>query len=317
MNELLTGGGDIQAIIVGALVVFSVFLGALGIRSSNSRRGAIASAALAGIPDSADADLRSMEMSQSPSERILMPMVRMLTGIGRVFTPQANLAQWQRDLMMAGLLNQLSVTDFLGIRALVGTVLGIGSFFTLSTTGTTGFSAILFALVPFMIGLYLPIFWLKSKVTARQTAIRRAMPDALDMMSICVDAGLGFEAALQKVAWQWNNELTEEFRRVITEIRVGVSRVDALRHMVDRTSVPDIASFVAVLVQADQLGIAIKDVLHTQAEQMRIKRRQRAQESAQKAPLKMLFPLVFFIFPSMFAVILGPAVPKLMNAFSR
>lgn len=316
MEQLLSVGGNSQAIMVAGLVIFTVVLVAMGIRSSRNSSNAIASAALAGGPKNADVDLRSLEMSQSSSERLLMPLVRMLTGIGRVFTPQANLAQWQRDLMMAGLLNRISVTDFLGMRALVGTVLGVGSFFMFSTN-TTGFSALLFALVPFMIGLYIPIFWLKGRVSDRQKQISRAMPDALDMMSICVDAGLGFEAALQKVAWQWDNELTEEFRRVITEIRVGVSRVDALRHMVDRTSVPDIASFVAVLVQADQLGIAIKDVLHTQAEQMRVKRRQRAQESAQKAPLKMLFPLVFFIFPSMFAVILGPAVPKLMNAFSR
>lgn len=316
MSQLLMSGGDTQAMIVAGLVIITIFLVALGVRSSRNQRNAIASAAMAGRPGAQDIDLRSLEMAQPSTERLLMPIARMLTGVGRVFTPQANLAQWQRDLLMAGLINRLSVTDFLGIRALVGTVLGLTSFFMFSA-GTTGFSALLFALVPFMVGLYVPIFWLKGRVTKRQKAISRALPDALDMMSICVDAGLGFEAALQKVAWQWDNELTEEFRRVITEIRVGVSRVDALRHMVDRTCVSDMASFVAVLVQADQLGIAIKDVLHTQAEQMRVKRRQRAQESAQKAPLKMLFPLVFFIFPSMFAVILGPAVPKLMNAFSR
>lgn len=315
MSQLLTGPSDVQAMMVAGLVIITIFLVAMGLRSSRSRRNAIASAALAGRP-AADIDLRSLEMTQPSTERLLMPLARMLTGVGRIFTPQTNLAQWQRDLLMAGLINRISVTDFLGIRALAGTVLGLTSFFLFST-GTSGFSALLFALIPFIMGLYIPIFWLKGRVTKRQKSINRALPDALDMMSICVDAGLGFEAALQKVAWQWDNELTEEFRRVITEIRVGVSRVDALRHMVDRTAVPDMASFVAVLVQADQLGIAIKDVLHTQAEQMRVKRRQRAQESAQRAPLKMLFPLVFFIFPSMFAVILGPAIPKLMNAFSR
>lgn len=316
MSQLLTGPSDVQAMMVAGLVIITIFLVAMGLRSSRSRRNSIASAALAGRPGAADVDLRSLEMTQPSTERLLMPLARMLTGVGRIFTPQTNLAQWQRDLLMAGLINRISVTDFLGIRALAGTVLGLTSFFLFST-GTSGFSALLFALIPFIMGLYIPIFWLKGRVTKRQKSINRALPDALDMMSICVDAGLGFEAALQKVAWQWDNELTEEFRRVITEIRVGVSRVDALRHMVDRTAVPDMASFVAVLVQADQLGIAIKDVLHTQAEQMRVKRRQRAQESAQRAPLKMLFPLVFFIFPSMFAVILGPAIPKLMNAFSR
>ena len=135
------------------------------------------------------------------------------------------------------------------------------------------------------------------------------------MISICVDAGLGFEAAIQKVAFQWDNDLALEMRRIIHEIRMGVTRSDALRHLADRTGVADVANFVAVLIQADQLGIAIRTVLHTQAEQMRVRRRQRAQEAAQKAPLKMLFPLTIFIFPAMFAVILGPAIPKFMQAF--
>ncbi|MCB0083733.1 MAG: type II secretion system F family protein, partial [Caldilineaceae bacterium] len=157
--------------------------------------------------------------------------------------------------------------------------------------------------------------WLHSKVRNRQRAIERSLPDALDMMSICVDAGLGFEAAIQKVAFQWDNELAHELRQVIRELRVGLTRAEALHNLVERTAIPDIASFVGVLVQADKLGIAIKDVLHTQSVQMRIRRRQRAEESAAKVPLKMMFPMVFFIFPAMFAVILGPAVPRIMTMF--
>ncbi len=142
-----------------------------------------------------------------------------------------------------------------------------------------------------------------------------ALPDALDRMMICVDAGLGFEAALQKVSAHWNNELGLEFRRVIGEMRLGISRVDALHHLVERTGVPEMTSFVAVLVQADRLGIAISNVLHTQSAEMRIRRRQRANEAASKAPIKMLIPLVLFIFPAVFAVILGPAIPQIMAAF--
>jgi tight adherence protein C len=166
----------------------------------------------------------------------------------------------------------------------------------------------------FVIGLYIPNFWLNSKAKKRQKAIATALPDILDMMSICVDAGLGFEAALQKVAFQSDGDLAMEMRRVISEIRVGVSRGDALRHLAERTKVQDVASFVAVLVQADRLGIAIRNVLSTQSVQMRIKRRQRAEEEAGKAPIKMLIPLALFIFPSMFIVILGPAIPRLMTA---
>ena len=135
------------------------------------------------------------------------------------------------------------------------------------------------------------------------------------MMSICVEAGLGFEAAMQKVAYHWQNDLALEFRRVVNEIRLGVRRVEALHHLVDRTGVEEVAAFVAILVQADKLGISIRDVLQTQSVQMRVRRRQRAEEEARKLPLKMLFPLVFFIFPALFAVVLGPAVPQLVEMF--
>jgi tight adherence protein C len=184
------------------------------------------------------------------------------------------------------------------------------------TRGSTS-KALMFTAGAFLIGLYLPNMWLNSKAQARQKAIARALPDTLDMMSICVDAGLGFEAALQKVAFQSDGELAMEMRRVISEIRVGVARADALRHLAERTQVSDVASFVAVLVQADRLGIAIRNVLNTQSIQMRILRRQRAEEEAGKAPIKMLIPLAIFIFPAMFAVILGPAVPRVLASFGH
>jgi tight adherence protein C len=222
--------------------------------------------------------------------------------------------QLQSELIKAGLANKISVPDFMGIRVLagIGTLICTYFFYGINQPAS---SAVLFSLAGFMVGLYLPNFWLKSNIGKRQKAIQRMLPDALDMMSICVDAGLGFEAAIQKVAFQWDNELAHELRQVIRELRVGLSRADALHNLSERTGVRDIASFVAVLIQADRLGIAIKDVLHTQAVQMRIRRRQRAEESAAKAPLKMMFPMVFFIFPAMFAIILGPAIPRLMSAF--
>ncbi|MFN8490669.1 MAG: type II secretion system F family protein [Caldilineaceae bacterium] len=258
--------------------------------------------------------IREIEMAKPWRERVFKPTLNRLTGFGRIFTPARNLEQLQRDLIMAGLVDKFTVTDFLGLRFLSGAVCSAIAFLTTSLNRPVA-SALLIALALFMLGLYLPNFWLRSQVRERQRKIARALPDALDMMSICVDAGLGFEAAIQKVAIQADNELALEMRRVISEIRVGVTRGDALRHLVDRTGVSDIANFVAVLIQADQLGIAIRNVLHTQAEQMRVRRRQRAQEAAQKAPLKMLFPMTIFIFPAMFVVILGPAIPRFMEIF--
>jgi tight adherence protein C len=259
-------------------------------------------------------DLRGMQLKQPFSERVIKPMLRRLYGMGRYFTPSKSIQDLQQNLIVAGLPGGLTVTDFLGLRALGGASLG-ALVFTGMVVRVPPSQALLMAGAAFGIGLYMPNMWLKSKVQARKKAIGRALPDMLDMMSICVDAGLGFEAAIQKVAFQSDNELALEMRRVISEIRVGVSRADALRHLVERTQVADVASFVAVLVQADRLGIAIRNVLTTQSVQMRVQRRQRAEEEANKAPIKMMIPLAFFIFPAMFAVILGPAVPRLMGAF--
>jgi tight adherence protein C len=259
-------------------------------------------------------DIRSLQLRQPFAERVIRPMLRQLYGMGRYFTPSKGIQGLQQNLIVAGLPGGLTVTDFLGLRALTGASLA-AVVFTLMVVRTSPGQALLASGGGFALGLYMPNMWLKNKVQARKKAIGRALPDLLDMMSICVDAGLGFEAAIQKVAFQSDNELALEMRRVISEIRVGVSRADALRHLVERTQVTDVASFVAVLVQADRLGIAIRNVLTTQSVQMRVQRRQRAEEEANKAPIKMMIPLAFFIFPAMFAVILGPAIPRIMNAF--
>jgi len=163
------------------------------------------------------------------------------------------------------------------------------------------------------IGYVLPSFWLGSKTRSRQKEITHAMPDALDLLVIAVEAGLGFDAAVQRYTEKSDNALAREFRRAIAEIRMGRSRRDALKEMVHRTEVPDLNTFISAIIQADQLGVSISRVLTVQADQMRILRRQRAEEQAAKAPLKMLFPMIFLIFPSMFIVILGPSVPTLLG----
>ncbi len=302
-------------LLITMLVMGSTFTLMLGIRSQRNRK---MEAVLAAMSNQAmmPASLRELEMTRSSTDRIFKPILRRLHSLGRLLAPSSNLDQWHRDLIAAGLTEKISVPDFLGIRVLGAVAAATFTYFVFGT-GKPISVALLLSFAGAIVGLYLPIFWLKSRVGQRRKSITKMLPDALDMMSICVDAGLGFEAAIQKVAFQWDNDLAHELRQVIREMRVGLSRVDALHNLVERTGVPDLASFVAVLVQADRLGIAIRDVLHVQAEQMRMRRRQRAEESAAKAPLKMMFPMVFFIFPSMFAVILGPAVPRLMNMFPK
>lgn len=294
------------------LVMTSAFTVIMALRATLKRQEI--SAAGVASARGATPDIRSLQLRQPFAERVMRPMLRRLYGMGRYFTPSKSIADLQQNLILAGLPGGLTVTDFLGLRALAGASLGV-LIFTLMVVRSSPGQALLMAGAAFGLGLYMPNMWLKNKVQARKKAIGRALPDLLDMMSICVDAGLGFEAAIQKVAFQSDNELALEMRRVISEIRVGVSRADALRHLVERTQVGDVASFVAVLVQADRLGIAIRNVLTTQSVQMRVQRRQRAEEEANKAPIKMMIPLAFFIFPAMFAVILGPAVPRIMNAF--
>jgi tight adherence protein C len=149
--------------------------------------------------------------------------------------------------------------------------------------------------------------WLSSKIKRRQDNIWKALPDALDLLTICVEAGLGFDMAMGKVYEKWENELAIAFGRVLREIQLGKLRREALRDMAARMDVPDVTAFVAAIIQADQLGVSMAKLLRVQSDQMRTKRRQRAQEKAHQAPVKMMLPMVFLIFPSLWIVLLGPS----------
>lgn len=267
------------------MVALSLMATLYAVRSWNVRNKP--STVPASFGQGATVDLRQMELSKPTSERIIRPILRKFYGLGRRFTPSASIEQLQHSLIVAGIPGGMTVTDFLGLRFIAGALTAVGAFAFFFGRQSTSF-ALLYAFIGFVIGMYIPNYWLKGKVKARQKAVQQTLPDALDMMSICVDAGLGFEAAIQKVAFESKSELAVELRRVISEIRVGVPRTDALRHLAERVDVADVSSFVGVLIQADQLGIAIRDVLATQSEQMRVNRRQRAQETAAKAPIKMM-----------------------------
>ncbi|MDP2953856.1 MAG: type II secretion system F family protein, partial [Chloroflexota bacterium] len=174
---------------------------------------------------------------------------------------------------------------------------------------------VLFTALLGVLGYYLPLIWLGRKVKRRQGEILKALPDTLDLLTITVEAGLGFDAAMNLVTEKWDNELSWAFARTIAEIRMGKGRKVALRDMADRAEVPELTSFVAAIIQADQLGVSIARVLRIQSEQMRIRRRQRAEELAHQAPIKMMIPLTFLIFPAIFVILLGPAIPKLRDVF--
>jgi tight adherence protein C len=182
----------------------------------------------------------------------------------------------------------------------------------LSAGGHPGY-AVLFGGVGALFGWFGPDLLLRSKTQARQKQIQRALPDALDLLVISVEAGLGFDSAMQRLVDKRSDQLAIEFARVLAEMRVGRSRRDALKDMIARTEVPDLNTFVGAVLQADQLGVSVTRVLTVQAEQMRVLRRQRAEEQAAKLQLKMIFPLAIFVFPALCVVILGPIWPTLAS----
>jgi len=218
---------------------------------------------------------------------------------------------------MAGNPGDLKLTDWMGVKMLVGIAVGVIGFLVFGLAATGIAAGVVFGVVGFGIGYLVPEFWLGSRIKARQKLILKMIPDTLDLLTISVRAGLGFDAALAKVVEKLPGPLTDEFRRALAEVRVGKARRDALRDMVPRTNVQPLSNFIGAIIQAEQLGVSISKVLQVQSEQLRIERRQRAEEMAAKAPIKMLFPLVGCIFPALFIVILGPAIISIIKTLGN
>jgi tight adherence protein C len=252
--------------------------------------------------------LEEIELQQPIMDRTLRPIMRRLSGIGTRLTSRNRVGRTESKLAEAGYPYGLRTLDFMGLKvvvALAASALGFLLFGLAMGNASNGFVAVVVGL---LLGFFAPDYWLSGRIKARQKAILLAIPDTLDLLTISVKAGLGFDAALGKVVEKMDGPLSDEFRRTLAEVRIGKARRDSLREMVARTNVPALTTFISAIIQAEQLGVAIARVLEVQSEQLRIARRQRAEEMAAKAPIKMLFPLVGCIFPSMFIVILGPAM---------
>ncbi|OGO42275.1 MAG: hypothetical protein A2Z04_05825, partial [Chloroflexi bacterium RBG_16_57_9] len=291
------------SLLMGGLVALSFVMIWIGFLPSSDKVALDQRIALSSVQK---ISLQDTDMEKPFGERIIKPVLRQLVQIAGRFAPTRNIEGLRRNLVLAGNPYGLSAIDFLGIQILVTIAAGLAGFPFLLSRGFS-INGLMVIGVMLGIGFYLPLFWLKRRIGKRKSEIIKALPDALDMLTISVDAGLGFDSALLKIGEKWSNALADEFNRVIAETRIGVSRREALKGLAQRTDVPDVSNFVAVILQADQLGLSIAKVLHAQSEQLRIRRRQRAEEKARQAPTKMLFPLVFLIFPALFVVILGPA----------
>ncbi len=304
-------------IIIGIIVIGgAVLLVFIGLRDSSSRVDPLQDRLAEFASRGETATLEEIELSQPISERIILPAARKFGEFATRFTPQNALQDTAQKLELAGNPRGMDPTIFLATRFFAAIGLFVFLVFTFSVGSVDwpwsrkiliigGFS---------LFGFFLPNLLLQSRIDRRQKEIRKAMPDALDLLTICVEAGLGFDGAMAKVNEKWDNELALSFGRVLREIQLGKLRREALRDMADRIGIAEMTSFVAAIIQSEQLGVSMAKVLRIQSDQMRMKRRQAAEEEAHKAPIKMLFPMVLLIFPTILIILLGPAGLILMTS---
>jgi tight adherence protein C len=256
--------------------------------------------------------LSELELQQPFSQRVLLPLLRSIFATLGKYGPKQSAERLRLNLQQAGNPGNLNPVMFSGIRISLAVLLMVIFGFVCFRTMVFA-QALMYTAIGAGLGYLLPGIWVGQQIKKRKKNITKALPDALDLLTISVEAGLAFDSALQRVTEKWETELSKEFKRVLTDTRLGRARRDALKDMAARTGVDDVQTFTAAVIQAEQLGVSIGKILRIQADQMRVRRRQRAEEAAQKAPIKMLFPMVFLIFPALFVVILGPAIPRLMS----
>lgn len=231
------------------------------------------------------------------------------------FTPQKAIERLEHQLNIAGNPGGMDAIQFNMVRYLLLFVGLFLAFLVVSDFSSLSLTEIAMAVLVVLVSYMLPTTWLNSKMRARQSEIQRGLPDALDMLSVCASAGMGFDQSLQKITDYWETELGRELKRAIHEMEMGVPRGTALMNMSNRLRVDDLTNFITIIVQAEKIGMSYADVLHSQAQQMRIMRQYRAKEIANRLPAKMIIPLALFIFPAIVIVILAPAVPSLLSIF--
>ena len=261
--------------------------------------------------------LEELELSQPFSERVIVPLLQSIGEFSTRFTPQKVVEDTEKKMELAGNPVRMDAATFLASRFIVAALFGgfLIMIFIVSPR-TWGLGAMALVVILFtVLGFSFPQLWLQSKINGRQREIRKAMPDAMDLLTVCVEAGLGFDAAMSKVAEKWENQLSLAFARSIREVALGKTRRETLRDMADRIGIGEMTSFVAAIIQSEMLGVSLAKVLRIQSDQMRLKRRQLAEEEAHKAPIKMLLPMGLLIFPSIMIILMVPAIFQIMGVF--
>lgn len=263
-------------------------------------------------------NVRDQELLAPLSERAFVPVLSGLTNLGRRFTPVGYVDNVRQKFIWSGNASADAVDRFLAVRVITVALVPVAFivFYLWNPMRLSGMTQIaVFGLACFAL-IAGPDAVLNRRVEERQHELRVKLPDILDLLTISVEAGLGFEQALDRTIDAVPGALSDEFARMLGEVRAGASRADAMRAMEQRCNVPEVRSFVLAILQADTFGVSIGRVLRAQADEMRIKRRQLAEERAQKAPVKMLIPMVFCIFPALFVIVLGPAIINIREAFA-
>lgn len=314
--------GTIIAIVVGLVVVgVIVFVVVVGARAAKEAQGGESDPVLARLAEATqrgeNVSLEQMELQQPFAERVIIPIIKRLGDISTRFTPEKLLQETTHKLELAGNPGRIDASTFLSTR-FVGAGLFGGLLLLISNMPTVNWPAGRIVIVVGIftaLGFFFPQMYLSSRITRRQNEVRKALPDALDLLTICVEAGLGFEAAISKVADKWENELSIMLGRAIREIQLGKTQREALRDMADRIGLPELTSFVAAVIQSQLLGVSMAKVLRIQSDQMRLKRRQRAEEEAHKAPVKMIIPMALLTFPSIMIILMAPAAFQIAGAF--
>lgn len=305
---LLLGAGLLCAAMILSLTVIGVI--------TSERRGVGRSVAAIQALDSAPSVLRE-EVDRPFAERVIAPLGGRMVGLGRRLVRADTAQKIQYRLNIAGNPPAWDVNRILGLKALGLALFGSLGFLYLLGVGWPFYRVILATGLVAAFGYILPNVLLYNAGAKRAALMRNSLPDAMDLLTISVEAGLGFDAAVSRVAKNGDGPLQQEFSRLLQEMQLGVGRVAAMRAMAERTSLPDLKSFCSAMVQADSLGIPIARVLRIQSSEMRTKRRQRAEEKAQQVPVRIMIPLVLFILPCLFIVILGPAGIQMAETFSN
>ncbi|TIC81304.1 type II secretion system F family protein [Nocardioides sp. GY 10113] len=303
---LLLGGGLILA---GTTLVL-VLVGGIAAERAAVGRSLAAVRAI----DAAPAELKA-EVERPFAERVIAPLGGQVVGLGRRLVRADAAERLQHQLDVAGNPPGWDVTRIIGTKALAAVVLTILGLVWAAATGLPALQTMVLVAAAGAFGFVLPNILLYNAGTKREQRMQRALPDALDLMTVSVEAGLAFDAALDRVVRHTTGPLAQEFARLLQEMQIGVGRTEAMRAMAERTTLADLRSFSLAIVQADQLGVPIGRVLRVQSREMRTKRRQRAEEKAMKVPVKIVVPLVLFILPCLFLIIGGPAAIQVIKGF--